>query len=91
MSMASNFVAGGVAGGAAWISTSPADVVRNRMAGDALVEAERSYASTWDCYKRVHAEGAFLRGFGACFARAVPVNGCIFVVYVEVKRRLDAL
>ena len=87
--MLANFYAGCVAGGAAWTSTYPADVVRNRMAGDALQARERAYASTWECYKAVHAEGAFFRGFGACLARAVPVNGCIFVVYVKVKNALE--
>ena len=87
--MWANFAAGCVAGGCAWTSTYPADVVRNRMAADALAVRERAYASTWECYRAVHREGAFFRGFGACLARAIPVNGCIFVVYVEVKNTLE--
>jgi solute carrier family 25 carnitine/acylcarnitine transporter 20/29 len=88
------FMAGGIAGGCAWMSTYPFDVVRNIMMGDHIHPAKRRYKSVWHCGSSiVQADGftGLWRGLTPCLLRAVPVNGCIFVMYKssseEIARR----
>jgi solute carrier family 25 carnitine/acylcarnitine transporter 20/29 len=53
------FVAGGVAGGAAWSLNYPIDVVKSRIQTDALDPSRRRYSGTADCFQQVlRAEGA---------------------------------
>ena len=85
-------IAGGIAGGAAWVSTYPFDVVRNTMMGDHIEPSKRQYRSVWDCGRKIMAtEGGFgfWRGLLPCLVRGVPVNGFIFIVYTKVSEELS--
>ena len=85
-------IAGGIAGGAAWVSTYPFDVVRNTMMGDHIEPSKRQYRSVWDCGRKIMAtEGVvgFWRGLLPCLVRGVPVNGFIFIVYTKVSEELS--
>ena len=85
------FMAGGIAGGCAWISTYPFDVIRNIMMGDHIEPAKRRYKSVWHCGKSIIKVDGFMglwRGLSPCLLRAVPVNGCIFVMYTASSEEL---
>jgi solute carrier family 25 carnitine/acylcarnitine transporter 20/29 len=86
-------IAGGFAGGMAWISTYPFDVIRNIMMGDHIDPEKRKYKSILDCGRSVVKSDGMLglwRGISACLLRAAPVNGCIFVVYTRVNEELTS-
>jgi len=85
------FVAGGIAGGCAWICTYPFDVIRNIMMGDHIHPAKRRYKSVWHCGSSIVKADGFIglwRGLTPCLLRAVPVNGCIFVMYTASSEEL---
>lgn len=85
------FAAGCFAGGAAWTSTYPFDVVRNIMMGDNINPAKRKFRGVWHCASTIVAEGgagALWRGYLPCMLRGVPVNGVIFCVYTAISEEL---
>ena len=91
LSYARCFMAGGIAGGCAWMSTYPFDVVRNIMMGDHIHPAKRKYTSVWHCGSSIVKTGgvsSLWRGLSPCLLRAVPVNGCIFVMYTASSEEL---
>ena len=91
LSYARCFMAGGIAGGCAWMSTFPFDVVRNIMMGDHIHPAKRRYTSVWHCGSSIVKTNGFMglwRGLSPCLLRAVPVNGCIFVMYTASSEEL---
>ena len=86
------FIAGGVAGGMAWISTYPFDVIRNTMMGDAINSNQRKFQSMWHCSQTIWKHDGwqgFWRGLTPCLLRGIPVNGCIFVVYTKIAEELS--
>ena len=85
------FLAGGIAGGAAWLSTYPFDVIRNIMMGDHICPSKRKYSGVWHCGSTIVKNDGVLglwRGLSPCLLRAIPVNGCIFVMYTKVNEEL---
>eukprot|EP00471_Norrisiella_sphaerica_P009550 CAMPEP_0184494732 /NCGR_PEP_ID=MMETSP0113_2-20130426/29453_1 /TAXON_ID=91329 /ORGANISM="Norrisiella sphaerica, Strain BC52" /LENGTH=328 /DNA_ID=CAMNT_0026880607 /DNA_START=55 /DNA_END=1041 /DNA_ORIENTATION=- len=86
------FIAGGWAGGVAWLSTYPFDVIRNRMQGDAADPAKRRYRHMWHCAHEIWLrEGfhGFFKGLTICMFRAIPVNACIFTTYTAAMRAME--
>jgi solute carrier family 25 carnitine/acylcarnitine transporter 20/29 len=87
------FAAGAGAGCAAWISTYPFDVIRNRIMADDVDPSRRRFRGVADCARQTVARGggrALFDGLGACLLRAGPVNGAIFLVYKECLSVLEA-
>ncbi|KAJ2833654.1 hypothetical protein GGI24_000756 [Coemansia furcata] len=75
------FLAGGFAGIAAWLTAYPQDVIKSR------VQMGYKYKSATDAFKAllVEAKGGnwriFFRGFGPTILRAFPANAATFVAY----------
>ena len=86
------FLAGSFAGGAAWTSTYPFDVIRNIMMGDHIHPEQRRFRGVWHCGRTLVAEGgpgALWRGYLPCMLRGIPVNGCIFCAYTAIYEELS--
>lgn len=73
--MAPSWLAGGVAGVAAWSSVYPLDVVKTRIQSGAARD-----------YKHAIKMGGFGRGLWMCLTRAFVTNALGFYVYEKVKR-----
>ena len=84
-------VAGGTAGSVAWASIYPFDVVKSviQTLPEGASAQERSMGYVIRQQYRRHGVPVFFRGLWTCVLRAFPVNGVQFVVYEEVKARLE--
>ena len=69
-------LAGAVAGLANWTTTYPIDTIRTRQIANAISA------------KQAYKQGNLWKGFGACAARAVIVNGISFAVYDYINSTL---
>ncbi|KAJ1656577.1 hypothetical protein IWQ61_003871 [Dispira simplex] len=75
------FLAGGLAGIAAWIPCFPQDVVKSRM------QSSNKFRTTSECVKalvqevRLGSLRTLFKGFGPTLARAFPANAATFVAY----------
>lgn len=79
-------LAGGLAGGAFWISVYPTDVVKSVIQIDDYKNPK--YSGSIDAFRKiVAAEGVkgLYKGFGPAMARSVPANAACFLAY-EVTR-----
>lgn len=78
--------AGGLAGGAFWISVYPADVVKSVIQIDDFKNPK--YSGALDAFKKIlksEGVGGLYKGFGPAMARSVPANAACFLAY-EVTR-----
>ncbi|KAL1809127.1 hypothetical protein ACET3Z_026117 [Daucus carota] len=79
-------LAGGLAGGAFWISVYPTDVVKSAIQVDDYKNPK--YSGSINAFKKILAsEGAkgLYKGFGPAMARSIPANAACFLAY-EVTR-----
>ena len=79
-------LAGGVAGGALWLTVYPTDVVKSVIQVDDYKKPR--YSGSIDALKKIVAsEGVkgLYKGFGPAMARSVPANAATFVAY-EITR-----
>lgn len=79
-------MAGGLAGGAFWVSVYPADVVKSVIQIDDFKNPK--YSGAFDAFKKIlKSEGisGLYKGFGPAMARSVPANAACFLAY-EVTR-----
>ncbi|KAJ3013686.1 Mitochondrial carrier protein ymc2 [Thoreauomyces humboldtii] len=75
---------GATSGYALWLSVYPIDVVKSKLQTDGFTTSTQAYRGALDCAKKTFAKegyAGFYRGFGACMARAAPVNAATFVAY----------
>ncbi|KAL4570495.1 hypothetical protein LXL04_026151 [Taraxacum kok-saghyz] len=86
LSRGSLMMAGGLAGGAFWISVYPADVVKSVIQIDDFKNPK--YSGAFDAFKKIlKTEGVsgLYKGFGPAMGRSVPANAACFLAY-EVTR-----
>ncbi|KAL2531276.1 Mitochondrial carnitine/acylcarnitine carrier-like protein [Abeliophyllum distichum] len=79
-------LAGGLAGGAFWISVYPTDVVKSVIQVDDYKNPK--YSGSIDAFKKIlSSEGVkgLYKGFGPAMARSIPANAACFLAY-EVTR-----
>lgn len=70
----------------------PPQVIKSRIQTQSAF-AEDRYRGVLDCGARLYRSGGWAslwRGFGPCFARAVPANSVAFLVFERVKTALTA-
>ncbi|KAI7738597.1 hypothetical protein M8C21_011458, partial [Ambrosia artemisiifolia] len=75
-------LAGGLAGGAFWVSVYPTDVVKSVIQIDDYKNPK--YSGSIDAFKKIlKAEGigGLYKGFGPAMARSVPANAACFLAY----------
>ena len=85
-----NFWAGGLSAQCFWITSYPADVVKQRIMTDGL-GADRKFNKWRDAAIAVGREGGwkgYWRGFLPCLLRAFPANACALVAFEGVMRIL---
>lgn len=86
-----NFWAGGLSAQCFWLTSYPADVVKQRIMTDGLGE-DRKFRRWRDAAVAVGREGGwrgYWRGFVPCFLRAFPANACALVAFEGVMRVLE--
>ena len=90
-----NFWAGGLSAQVFWLTSYPADVVKQRIMtdplGGALNDGERRFPKWKDAAKEIlRRDGprGFWRGFVPCFLRAFPANATALVAFEAVMRSL---
>lgn len=86
LSQGSLILAGGLAGGALWLTVYPTDVVKSVIQVDDYKKPR--YSGSIDALKKiVAAEGVkgLYKGFGPAMARSVPANAATFLAY-EITR-----
>ncbi|KAL8201075.1 hypothetical protein R6Q57_012414 [Mikania cordata] len=79
-------LAGGLAGGAFWISVYPTDVVKSVIQIDDYKNPK--YTGSIDAFKKIlksEGIGGLYKGFGPAMARSVPANAACFLAY-EITR-----
>ncbi|KAI7833653.1 mitochondrial carrier domain-containing protein [Kickxella alabastrina] len=87
---AEQFLAGGFAGIAAWLTAYPQDVIKSRM------QMDYKYKTTSDAFKALLHESKggnwriFFRGFGPTILRAFPANAATFVMYEWTMKALSS-
>lgn len=84
---------GSLAGGLGWLTILPVDYVKTRIQSQTL-GAPRTYASAWQCFRQVYAQGgvaAFMRGGPAMVIRGVLVNAVVFYCYENILKGLEAI
>ncbi|CAI9293627.1 unnamed protein product [Lactuca saligna] len=82
-------VAGGLAGGAFWVSVYPTDVIKSAIQIDDYRNPK--YSGSIDAFNKiVKAEGVggLYKGFGPAMARSVPANAACFLAYEGVRSSL---
>lgn len=75
-------VAGGLAGGAFWVSVYPTDVVKSAIQIDDYRNPK--YSGSIDAFKKIlkaEGVGGLYKGFGPAMARSVPANAACFLAY----------
>jgi len=73
-----------------WASCYPLDVVKTKLQTDSFENPR--YRGIVDCVSKTYEMGGvkgFFKGFGPCMARAVPVNGGVFVIYEVIQRKME--
>lgn len=86
-----NFWAGGLSAQCFWLTSYPADVVKQRIMTDGLGE-DRKFRRWTDAAAAVGREAGwrgYWRGFVPCFLRAFPANACALVAFEAVMRVLE--
>ena len=86
--VASNLIAGGLAGIATWVPAMPFDVVKSLIQADS---AKAEYSGIWDCIRNLYRSrgiGGFFTGIQLVWFRAFTVNAVTFLFY---KKSLDFL
>ncbi|POY72121.1 hypothetical protein BMF94_4853 [Rhodotorula taiwanensis] len=86
-----NFLSGGLASNAFWVSSFPFDAVKNRLMTDSLTNPK--YKSWMMCARAMWAEGgarAFYHGFTPAILRAFPTNASALLVWESVMRVMGA-
>ncbi|BGP57295.1 hypothetical protein JCM8202_002872 [Rhodotorula sphaerocarpa] len=86
-----NFLSGGLASNAFWVSSFPFDAVKNRLMTDSLTNP--TYKSWMMCARAMWAEGgvrAFYHGFTPAILRAFPTNASALLVWESVMRVMGA-
>ncbi|GAA5882129.1 hypothetical protein JCM3774_005450 [Rhodotorula dairenensis] len=86
-----NFLSGGLASNAFWLSSFPFDAVKNRLMTDSLTNPK--YKSWMMCARAMWAEGgarAFYHGFTPAILRAFPTNASALLVWESVMRFMGA-
>ncbi|MFS8022500.1 putative mitochondrial carrier domain superfamily [Helianthus anomalus] len=79
-------LAGGLAGGAFWVSVYPTDVVKSVIQIDDYKNPK--YTGSIDAFKKIvksEGIGGLYKGFGPAMARSVPANAACFLAY-EITR-----
>jgi solute carrier family 25 carnitine/acylcarnitine transporter 20/29 len=87
-----NFWAGGLAAQAFWLTSYPADVVKQRIMTDSLEPATRQFPRWRDAVVAVYRESGwrgYWRGFAPCFLRAFPANAMAVAAFEGVLRALN--
>ena len=87
-----NFWAGGLSAQVFWLTSYPADVVKQRIMTDSLEPAERRFWRWRDAARAVYREQGwrgYWRGFLPCFLRAFPANAAALVAFEGVLRYLE--
>jgi len=82
-------LSGAIAGISLWTAVFPFDVVKTRIQTDSLDKPQ--YKGMLDCFAKLYrAKGwkAFVQGYPPCFARAIPVNGIVFMLYETLYRAM---
>ncbi|KAI3812723.1 hypothetical protein L1987_17435 [Smallanthus sonchifolius] len=82
-------LAGGLAGGAFWISVYPTDVVKSVIQIDDYKNPK--YSGSIDAFKKIlkaEGVGGLYKGFGPAMARSVPANAACFLAYEITKSSL---
>ena len=92
-----NFWAGGLSAQLFWLSSYPADVVKQRLMtdplGGRLGDGESRFRGRWipaakDVWRRDGLKG-YWRGFLPCFIRAFPANAMALLVFEGIMRALS--
>ncbi|KAI0015652.1 carrier protein YMC2 [Xylariomycetidae sp. FL0641] len=90
-----NFWAGGLSAQVFWLTSYPADVVKQRIMtdplGGALGDGTRRFTRWSQAARAVYREGGvkgYWRGFVPCFLRAFPANAMALVAFEGVMRAL---
>lgn len=86
-----NFWAGGLSAQVFWITSYPADVVKQRIMTDPLEAGQRRFPRWRDAARAVYRESGwrgYWRGFVPCFLRAFPANAMALVAFEGVMRSL---
>lgn len=81
--------AGGIAGGAFWISVYPTDVIKSAIQIDDYKNPK--YSGSIDAFKKIlkaEGVGGLYKGFGPAMARSVPANAACFLAYEIVRSSL---
>ncbi|KAK1438443.1 hypothetical protein QVD17_04252 [Tagetes erecta] len=79
-------LAGGLAGGAFWVSVYPTDVIKSVIQIDDYKNPK--YSGSIDAFKKIlksEGIGGLYKGFGPAMARSVPANAACFLAY-EITR-----
>lgn len=85
----SMIMAGGIAGGAFWISVYPTDVIKSAIQIDDYKNPK--YSGSTDAFKKIlkaEGVGGLYKGFGPAMARSVPANAACFLAYEIVRSSL---
>lgn len=86
LSQGTLMMAGGLAGGAFWVSVYPTDVVKSVIQIDDFKNPK--YSGSIDAFKKIlksEGIGGLYKGFGPAMARSIPANAACFLAY-EVTR-----
>ncbi|XP_071702581.1 mitochondrial carnitine/acylcarnitine carrier-like protein isoform X1 [Rutidosis leptorrhynchoides] len=82
-------MAGGLAGGAFWVSVYPTDVVKSVIQIDDFKNPK--YSGSIDAFKKIlktEGVGGLYKGFGPAMARSIPANAACFLAYEITKSSL---
>lgn len=85
----SMIIAGGLAGGAFWISVYPTDVIKSAIQIDDYKNPK--YFGSIDAFKKIlksEGVGGLYKGFGPAMGRSVPANAACFLAYEVVRSSL---
>ena len=86
--MYQDMIAGSIAGVIFWSAVYPFDVVKSTLQSDAIVKSERHYKGTWDCFRKLYADGglrSFYRGLTPCVLRAIPANAVMLYTVARIQ------
>jgi len=87
-------LSGGLAGVVYWLSCYPQDVIKSRMQTEPSDRTKRLYTSSWDCAKKLYAQGGlkpFTRGLAPCLIRSFPANAACFYGYELCRSYLSSI
>lgn len=90
--MYQDMTCGSVAGVIFWTAVYPLDVIKSTLQADSVDKQFRKYSSTWDCTKKLYADGgvrSFYRGLTPCVLRAIPANAAMLYTVTFLQRYLS--